>query len=87
MQNIQIVRIWNNSILFHDTFSASFHDGLTMRRFASIDTRSNFFWNNSRQQSIIIMISCGGLANFFKVAISAGLMVCGSHRYEWFYST
>lgn len=63
------------------TFSASPHDGLRQRRSGSIETVSNFFWNKSRQQSIILMIRCGGLANFLTVAMSAGLMVCTIFKY------
>lgn len=68
---------WLQAIgIFIFTFCASPHDGLTHIFSVSILTVSNLFWNKSRQQSIILMIRCGGLASFLTVAMSAGLIVC-----------
>lgn len=62
------------------TFNASAHDGWIHCRSGSIRTVSNLFWNKSRQQSIILMIRCGGLANFLTVAISPAVTVCKNVR-------
>lgn len=58
------------------TFNDSPQEGLQQGFSGSIVTRSIFFWNSSRTQSMILIIRCGGFASFLTVAISFGLIVC-----------
>lgn len=57
------------------TFNDSPHDGLQQGFSGSMVTGSSGFWNNSKQQSMILIIRWGGFASFLTVAISTGLMV------------
>lgn len=66
----------DNSSLSVFTFCASPHDGWMQGHSGSIETGSNVPLNKIKTQSMILMISFGGLANFLTVAMSAGLIVC-----------
>lgn len=57
------------------TLSDSDQDGLMDSFSGSLVIASSLFWKRRRQQSIILMIRCGGLASLRTVAISAALIV------------
>lgn len=57
------------------TLRDSDHEGLLQSLSGSLVMGSTLFWKRMRQQSMILMIRCGGLASLRTVAISAGLMV------------